>query len=314
MKKILTALFIILVASGCTVTPAVPQEEGSANYVLELYQTRTATASATPSGPGTATPLPAPTLTPRSYAIRRGDTFSVIAFNYGVSIASLRTANPDVDPNFLIVGTVLAVPPAEPVVYGTPVIPTPTPVSLDLSEPFCSRSAEGGVWCFVEVANNLPVPVENVIVTILLANSETGEVLQQEAITPLNLLPAGISQPAYAFFPSPAPASFEVQAHLTTAMMVPDGNARYLTVTTENTTTTIALSGSSARVTGEVVLTDPAAQFALIWVSVTAYDSQGRIIGVRRWESRGSSRAFDFSVYATTGEISRVNLLAEARP
>jgi 2',3'-cyclic-nucleotide 2'-phosphodiesterase/3'-nucleotidase len=44
------------------------------------------------------------------YKVKKGDTMWAIAQKYGISLASLREANPDVDPTKMRVGTVLVIP------------------------------------------------------------------------------------------------------------------------------------------------------------------------------------------------------------
>jgi hypothetical protein len=56
-----------------------------------------------------------------------------------------------------------------------------------------------------------------------------------------------------------------------------------------------------------------------VWVAGTAYDENGRVVGVRRWEwddglAAGGSLPFEFSVFSLGGKIASVELAVEARP
>ena len=65
----------------------------------------------------TATPGPPPIPTPgqqQRYVVREGDTLSEIAARFGVSEQAILEANPLSDPNRLLVGQELIIPPAQP--------------------------------------------------------------------------------------------------------------------------------------------------------------------------------------------------------
>jgi LysM repeat protein len=46
------------------------------------------------------------------YVVQRGDTLYAIAHRYSVSLSDLMRANPQADPNLLVIGQVLCIPPA----------------------------------------------------------------------------------------------------------------------------------------------------------------------------------------------------------
>ena len=54
-----------------------------------------------------------------------------------------------------------------------------------------------------------------------------------------------------------------------------------------------------------------------VWVAAVAYDVNGTVVGVRRWEggalTPGSSLNFDFSVSSVGGEIEAVEFVVQAR-
>jgi peptidoglycan endopeptidase LytF len=47
-----------------------------------------------------------------AYTVKAGDTFTSIARAYNTTVAALMNANPSVDPNSLLIGQVICVPPA----------------------------------------------------------------------------------------------------------------------------------------------------------------------------------------------------------
>ena len=261
--------------------------------------------------------MPSPSPTPRVHTIARGDTFSGIAFQFGVSIPALQAANPGLDPNILMVGTVVFIPPPGTPASGTLEIPTPTPVSLLLSAPACHRSGDGGLWCFVEVANSQSFPVESISGSIRLAGSD-GVVHSQDAALILNVLPPGGSLPLAAYFPAPVPDPVQIDAGVNMVLPLNDLGARYAETVVENLAVKIAPGGRSAEVSGEVALAGEDAQAASVWVALAAYDAQGNPTGIRRWESgqalnAGERLPFRFMVYAAGEPITQVKALAEAR-
>ena len=65
----------------------------------------------TPTTPPTATPTPEPTPTPKTHRVRLGDNLSQIADFYGVTMDEILSLNNIPDPNNLIEGLVLILPP-----------------------------------------------------------------------------------------------------------------------------------------------------------------------------------------------------------
>jgi LysM repeat protein len=72
----------------------------------------TITETATPTPTATlSTPSPLPTATPIVYVVQRGDTMSSIAAQYGVPLADLIAANPQIeDPSLIYAGNLITIP------------------------------------------------------------------------------------------------------------------------------------------------------------------------------------------------------------
>ena len=105
---------------------------------------------------------------------------------------------------------------------------------------------------------------------------------------------------------------------LTSIRLLPN-DARYLPATINNTLVQVNADGRSARVNGEVLLPENVPSATLVWVTGTAHDESGRVVGVRRWEWKdglapGRSLPFGFMVSSLGGRIERIEFAVEARP
>lgn len=314
-------LFVLILAAAL-VSACTPQAIPLPTHTVEVQGTLipfyTATPSRTPAPVDrtTPTPLPSPTPTMRSHTIRRGQDLGGIAYAYRVSLQALMDANPDVNPYLLVVGSTLNIPPSRVVVGQTPM---PTPVSVQLSPVHCNAGREGGAWCFAHVTNPQEFDIESVSAVIRIAGEQVDQVISQVAIAPLDLLPAGGTIPLAAYFPPVVPNEpLQASIELLTSLPVLAENERYVQVQIEDLRVAISEDGLSAEVSGELLPGENEEANIIARVALVAYDGDGQVVGVRRWDSEaplsaGSGLAFTTWVYSMAGPIERVAALAEAR-
>jgi len=290
---------------------------GSTAVISELALTPyTTLITSTPIGStqSTSTPLPAPSPTPVIHVVVAGDTVSGIALKYGVEIAAILAANPQVDPNIMSVGAQLIIPsPSVAVASSAGSAPEP----LTIRAPNCLPSGTG-TWCFVPVLNDLDYPVENITVRIVVGDAQSGTLMDQISTPPLNLLNPDGSIALAAYFSGAAFGSPQTSVELLSASAVTDGQARYLQTAFQNLQIAIDAAGNSALVNGEIELLDASVTASQVWLVAVAYDSGDQVVGVRRWESPtalpgGQRLPFSFQIYSASGGIARVEVLAEAR-
>ena len=262
------------------------------------------------------TPLPTPT--PFAYTIQQGDTISSIALEFGVSMDDLLAANPEISPNAMPVGQVINIPSNPQNPSGEP---TPTPASFTIQQIECYPTTDQGMWCFVLVHNDFPDFIENLSAQITLVDASNATLESQTALLPLNILPPNTSLPLTAFFSPPLviPPGAKPQVQVLTAIRLLPNDERYLPATVSNTLIQVNADGRSARVNGQVVLPTDVRAASQVWVTGTAYDEMGRVVGVRRWESRagltpGENLPFEFIVSSLGGRIEQVEFAVEARP
>jgi hypothetical protein len=239
---------------------------------------------------------------------------SGIAEKFGVKLDDLLAANPEVSANAMSVGTTLRIPsdPANP--SGEP---SPTPAPFPIEQIACYPTTDGGMWCFMLAHNDFPDFMENVSAQVSLVDVNGGVLESQTALLPLNILPPNTSLPLAVFFPN-VPADAKPQVQILTAIRLLPNDERYLPASVNNTLVQVNSGGHSAQVSGQVILHGVKAA-SQVWVTGTAYDGAGRVVGFRRWESNagmspGGSLPFEFLLSSVGGNIVRVEFAVEARP
>lgn len=306
--------FVLVLLTACAARR--PDSVSSqATEALQPFFTATPSPTSTPALQIAETPLPA--ATPFTYTVKSGDTLSGIAEKFRIRLETLQAANPGISPGNMPVGTVLKIP-AE--AGPSAILPSPTPVLLPVQQAVCYASIEGGLWCFVLVHNNTPDRIENLSAQVTLYDSDGRLLASETSSLLLNLLPAGASFPLAAFFTGDLPANVVPRVQILTATRLPVGDRRYLPVSLENVQTSIDWSGRRAQTGGKIFLaTDAASPAEEVWIAAVAYAADGRVTGVRRWESAvqipaGGRLDFAFNVFSAGPPIERVELFVEAHP
>ena len=263
----------------------------------------------------TPTDLPTPTPTPLTYTIVEGDTMLAIALSHGISLEELQRANPDVNPRLLSVDTVLIIPTGDNV-PSSPMTATPIPINPTSHDCY---SVPDGIWCFLLVKNDRSRPLENISARVVLYD-EGGEIFAEgTALAALNKLPIDEEIPLVIFFPGSKAGDFITTANILTAQPVPKNDARYLNAWLEMDEVLISAEGLRAEVSGSIGIPAKSSPGNLLWIVVTAYDSEGRVVGVRKLEQfglfdPGASREFMIEVFSLGPPIADVKALVEIRP
>ncbi|MBE0409333.1 MAG: LysM peptidoglycan-binding domain-containing protein [Anaerolineales bacterium] len=277
------------------------------------------------------TPRPFPTATPFTYTVVEGNTMIGIAVRHGVDLADLMAANPEINPRILPIGSELIIPQSDD--FQAALI-TPTPIPMETSDPVCYRTNDGGLWCFLSVENNRNEAVENVIARISLLDTEGNLVAENQATTPLNVIPEFQTMPVVSYFPPPLPTEITFQGDLISVLPLLTDNNRYLDIITEQEDIVISADNLQATVSGNLLLSadqDPATE---IWLAVVAYDENGVVVGLRKWEAIyseepdlpgnvirleeplqvGKRLPYEITVYSLGQAITHIDTFVEARP
>lgn len=299
-------LLCVLLLAACT-----PEPEQPLSISVQPYLTNTPVFTTTPNIL-VIVETPLPTATPFIYVVESGDTLSEIAEKFNISMDELRAANPDVSANSLSIGMTLIIPdPSAALVNAS----TPTPVPAPIAQTVCHPSADNGTWCFALIRNDSSEPLENISAQMTLLDENNNAIASQIAFTPLDILPPNSALPVYVFFPD-TPSNLNLQVQLLSAMQ--GNNLRYLPVALNNTVAQIDWNGKSAQLSGQIFLPAESQAATRAWVAAVAYDKDGQVVGVRRWEGGaiqpGGSVSFSFLVASLSGDIEAVDFVVQANP
>ena len=311
MKIANCSVIILMILVGCReiqftentrvrkLTPYITQADSSATAeipatVIETVQTPT---SAAP---------------PIIHVVALGETISLIALRYGVPMDAIIKANPDAKPNALIVSDELVIP--APNSRQAAAVDPSILENMQISDPDCISTGDGGLWCTVHVENTGQEDLENIVVTISFRDSDGNILEERSAPTLMRYAAAGTATPTVVFLES-IPAKYtDVTARLFSALIVEASISPYLTVVIEEETRT--LNGVEATISGLMrVEVEQEKARADIWIGAAAFDAIGSLVGVRRLESSVATNEmfnFNITVYSSAGTIARVLLYAEA--
>ena len=304
-KLLLACVFLI---SACA--PQIPQSVFNDPPVP--YVTATASLTSTPQVIVINT-TPVPTSTPFIYTIKSGDTISKLADQFHIPQDEIMAANPEIDPNSMSIGTTLLIP--DPSAAQTDVS-TPTPAPAPVSQTVCHPSADGGLTCFALIQNNSTGRLEYVSVLMTLLDNGGMAAASRTAFMPLDFIPPNAAMPVYVFFPDQPPA--QVQVQVLSANLLPANDQYYLPAVIQYSAAQINADGRIAQVSGLVRLPEGSKAATQTWVAAVAYDRDGIVVGVGRWEGGALQPAgtlpFSFSVSSLGPAIDAVEFFVEARP
>ena len=190
----LGALCFCVWISGCTLawqaTPVATPAQLPPVTLIVRGRESTGQARPAPTVPASPTSAAA-AATPVEYSVQPGDTLSGIASNYGLELAQLQAANPELESQFLQIGQRVRIP-------LTNAVPVRELLRLDLPPPDCWPLPTGHQLCLGQVINREERPVADVQLR-LRAGAAGG--LGSAA---LRLLPPGVAVPYSVLLPGNA--------------------------------------------------------------------------------------------------------------
>jgi hypothetical protein len=215
----------------------------------------------------------------------------------------------------------LRTPPGRATYVTTSVIMTTTaPVPLLLTPPTCYETPAGSVWCFGQVQNVLPFPVDQITIGVTLLDAQGVALAQGIALCARTWLMSGEQAP-YGLLIAQSPASWvgaiatlvgatqAADPHLTSVRV---DEVRYAPRTAQAANSPWQVAG---RLTN--IATAPIREVLLV---TTFLDPDGQVTGFRQFRlpqvrqmQAGESLAFEVLVIPQVARVARVTITAEAR-
>ena len=239
--------------------------------------TRRATFTPVPATPST-TPTPTATPTPVIYTIKKGDTLIPIARKFGVTVQQITEANGISDPRRLRIGQEIIIP-VRPRETGPTVVPTPTPVDLQIQGLAFHRTPVDTLWCMGEVSNISGQPAEEVQVQVSLHDDQGRLLASGAAFTEVDILPDDGRAPFAIQFTGPSLHFAQYQTTVLGGVPSTHLGPRYpdLEVIEDHGDW---VGENNYRVRGQV-LNSGQSDAEKVAVIITLYDSEAHVVGAR---------------------------------
>jgi LysM repeat protein len=317
IRKQLIPLYLLLVLSGCSV----PSEVSVAQVTSTLIPFPSSTVTPTVRTPvdtpiSTPIPPPGPTATPFIHIVQKDDTLLGIAYRYGVSMDEILAANPGIDPRILSIDQEIIIPLTE----GDPLttlLPTATPIPLQLSDVTCYPNLPHSYWCISTLDNSSEVPLEAVSVTISLWDSNNELIDTKKVYSPLNLVPVGAKFPMAANFTD---FTGEVAYAMVSPVSAFPGRTveeRFLPITIMLDDIVASENSYAWEVEGRLLFEDSQGRtITRVVILAVGLDEAGQIVGFRKLKlsdelSPGEDLSFKAEIFSLGPPIQSIEVYAE---
>ena len=265
------------------------------------------------------TSTPAPTPAPIIHIVQPGDTLLGIALQYNITLAALQQVNGVLKPETLQIGQKLIIPVpgvTSPETGGGLVLPTPTPVPLEVQHMALYQTSVGSVWVLGEVLNPGDTSLENVQVRASLLSASGVEAAAASTFVALDAVPPGGRSPFGVLFDNAPAGTLAFQVTAIRAEPSRNADARYVQLQIINPQP--EPDGSRYRLTGSIANTSSANALAA-QVVVTLYDANRRVVGYRQaligdgQLPAGSTAPFDVTVSVDPSAYAIADYAVEAQ-
>lgn len=263
-RPLLCGVFISAWVVGCDIVPDTTPSAAPSSYPsVTLTVGRLPTIGLSPpptqavTARVTAEPSASATPAPTDYLMQPGDTLDAVAARFHLSVDTLRDANASL--TTFEPGTRL-------------LIPSPTPLPLQILAPNCYETHPGSLLCLGRVDNPLDFAVERVTVEVSLSQPDGTTALRRASVEQM-LIPAGSFAPYQASFDGNVSGS--VNARMVSAAYSAQSVPEVLVEDVEGDV-------QDGRVLISAIITNPDAhEVELLRAFITLLDGTGRVIGYR---------------------------------
>jgi LysM repeat protein len=260
-------------------------------------------------------PAPTETATPAfvSYRIEAGDTLVAIASDQGLTLDELLVLNPDIQPELLMVGQEIILPP-RPTAEEPAIRATDGNVELEIAGLATYSAVTGGTWLLGEVYNAGQQSAELVQVRVLLRSPDGSELASKILwLTPVTILPAS-QAPFGILFPDVTVADASPVAEVVAGRPVYEQGNRYFDLAVTDAEVTIGQN--PIEVSGQLSNhgQNPAKHVSIV---TTFYDNQNSVTGFHELMLRGTilpgeSAPFDFIALPPGGQADQYAFAIQA--
>jgi len=303
---------------GCSSPTVVNTSQPTTTLVPYIFNSATPVITMT-RVPQEFTPIPTlrPTPTPFIHVVQKDDTLLGIAFRYGVSMDDLLAANPGIDPRILSIDQEIIIPLGEddPIAQ---LLPTATPIPLQLSDVNCFPNQADSFWCISTLENDLEQPLEAVSAVLILQDENGLSIEAKTAYSPLNLIPPGAKIPLAAIFSDIVDEFAYALIRPSTSFPAQSVDERYIAYELFRDIDEPAEDFKSWRIAGRLLSKDVEGRSAArATILIVALDQRDLIIGFRKIKivnriEAGETVNFNAEVFSLGPEIKNVEIYAEA--
>ena len=251
---------------------------------------------------------PAPTPTPVIHIVEPGETLLGIALQYNISLDALQQVNGVLRPETLQIGQKLIIPigGTSPDAGGGIVLPTPTPVAIQVQHTALHQTPVGSIWVLGEVFNPGDTALENVQVQVSLLDVSGEAVITSSTFVAVEAVPAGGRSPFGVLFENPPPEAVAFEAIAIRAELSRNSDTRYVQLKVADIQA--RPDGTTYQLTG-TVLNDSSTDATATTAIVTVYDAQQHVIGFRQAPigdgqiAAGATAPLDMTVAPDSGGV-----------